>query len=79
MGEEGVVAAGQPDEVLALALVGGDAVHSEEVDDVLGVDAVGEFAVHLAEDLALVEVARADQSFSLVFELRVEGGTSSWE
>jgi hypothetical protein len=56
-GEVGFVAAGGPDEELALAFVGSDAMHAQEVDDVLRLDAIGLPSVDLSEDFLVVEVA----------------------
>ena len=57
MGEVGLVAAGEPNEVLALPFVGGDPVHSQKVDEILGVYFISEFPIDLPEHFLLVDLS----------------------
>ena len=79
VGQIGLVAAGSPNEELALAFIGRDAVHAQKVDDVLWLHTVAVSTVDLSEDLLLVEITRLDESRPLVLELHDGGGTSSCE
>ena len=57
VGEVGLVAAGEPNEVLALSFVGGDPVHSQKVDEILGVYFIGKFSIDLSEHFLLVDLS----------------------
>ena len=57
MGEVWLVAAGKPNKVLALPFVSGDSVHSQEVDEILGVYFIGKFSINLSEHFLLVDLS----------------------
>ena len=68
-------AASQPDEVLALALIRSDTVHSQKVYDVSWKHLVGHLAIQLPKHLLLAEVPRIDQPHAFVLELNISKHT----
>ncbi len=78
-GEVGLITTSSPDEELALPLIGSDAMHPEEIDDVLRLYPVGLPPIYLAEHLLVIEVAGLCESGPFIFQLHRGGGTSSCE